>query len=211
MRVLVIGATGTIGSTLCCALKSHHEVIPVARRSAISADLGDLVSLSALFTTQLNIDAVVSCAAHVPMAPLVNMTLSEVRAAVDAKLFGQVELVRQAAGHLNGGGSITLTSGAFSGPAPQTALGALTNAGLEAFAAAAATEMERGIRLNVVSPGWIAETLDKLGRDTRQGVPVTEVVACYLRSIDGDFTGRVLRPTRPRSLKTPDSGFGAVC
>ncbi|MEQ9607270.1 MAG: hypothetical protein RLN99_06345 [Kiloniellaceae bacterium] len=34
MRIRVIGATRTIGNSLCCTLDSHHEVIRVARTGA---------------------------------------------------------------------------------------------------------------------------------------------------------------------------------
>jgi NAD(P)-dependent dehydrogenase (short-subunit alcohol dehydrogenase family) len=126
------------------------------------------------------------------------MTPDTARQMVAAKLFGQVELVRLAAVHLNANGSITLTSGSFQSPTLHSAMGAMANAGLEAFVQAAALEMERGLRLNAVSPGWIAETLVKLGRDATEGAPVSDVVDCYLQAIDGSFSGRVLQPA-PRN------------
>jgi NAD(P)-dependent dehydrogenase (short-subunit alcohol dehydrogenase family) len=63
-----------------------------------------------------------------------------------------VSLTRQALAHLNDRGSITLTSGKIPALSGGTA-GALANRGLQAFVRAAALEMPRSIRINVVCPG----------------------------------------------------------
>ena len=42
MRILVIGATGTIGRAVAAALSSGNEIVPVSRQStAITVDLAD--------------------------------------------------------------------------------------------------------------------------------------------------------------------------
>ena len=51
-------------------------------------------------------------------------------------------------------------------------------------------EVVLGRRLNVVSPGWVRETLAALGGDG--GVPASEVAEVYLDAVEGTMTGRTL-------------------
>ncbi|WP_067450777.1 short chain dehydrogenase [Actinomadura macra] len=194
MKIVVIGATGTIGTAVVGLLGKMHEVVQVSRKGPVRVDLADPASIDALFTTVRDINAVVCCAASVALAPLDSDT--DVAAGLQGKLLGQVHLVRQALNHLRDGGSITLTSGVFDRPMRGASFGALTNAGLEAFVRAAAIEMPRGLRVNVVSPGWVAETLDILGRDAADGTPAADVALAYAEAVEGSAQGRTLSPKR---------------
>jgi NAD(P)-dependent dehydrogenase (short-subunit alcohol dehydrogenase family) len=160
VKVVVVGATCTIGSRVADALEAGHEVIRASRRGEPRVDLADPGSIAALFASVNEIDAVVCCAASAPLTPLKDPAFMS---SMQSKLFGQVELVRQAIEHLRDGGSITLTSGRLPEATPGSAGGALVNAGLEAFVRAAAVDTPREIRLNAVSPGWVRETLADLG------------------------------------------------
>ncbi|MER6186917.1 hypothetical protein [Streptomyces sp. NPDC001652] len=113
---------------------------------------------------------------------------------LQGKLMGQVVLLRWALHHLRDGGSVTLTSGVFHEPTPGGSFGALVNVGLEAFVQAAAIEMPRLLRVNVVSPWWVTETLEKLGMDTRGGTPLSDVAHAYVQAVTGDMRGQILRP-----------------
>ena len=66
--------------------------------------------------------------------------------------------------------------------------------GLESFVQAALPELPQGLRLNVVSPGWIRETLIKLRMNPDPGTPVAVVAETYLKAIEGTMNGQVLRP-----------------
>ena len=66
------------------------------------------------------------------------------------------------------------------------------NAAVEGFVRAAAIEVGRGVRVNAVSPGWVAETLSAMGRDPSPGLPAAQVAERYLRLIDSDANGTVL-------------------
>ncbi len=96
--------------------------------------------------------------------------------------------------HLRDGGSITLTGGTFSAPLPGGSLGALVNAGLEGFVRNAAAELPRGLRINVISPGWIRETLESMGADSADGTPVSEVAHAYVEAVEGTAQGQTIRP-----------------
>jgi NAD(P)-dependent dehydrogenase (short-subunit alcohol dehydrogenase family) len=203
MKILVIGATGTIGSAVADRLAARHEVVRAARRGPVRVDLEDPASIDALFAEVGRVDAVVCCAASGGLTPLDAPSDGDFWSGVQGKLVGQVNLVRHALAHLRDGGSVTLTSGRFAEPVPGSALGYLVNAGLEAFVHAAATEMPRGVRLNTVSPGWVRETLLSRGMDPAAGVPVADVVRVYVDVVEGDSHGRTLTASALRRRSTP--------
>ncbi|RKN43199.1 short chain dehydrogenase [Streptomyces hoynatensis] len=197
MKTLVIGATGVIGRAVSAALEeAGHEVVRASRRGGVRVDIADPDSVAALLASLPGLGAVVCCAASGNLTRLTEGTDAEYLTGLEGKLLGQVRLVRQAIGHLGTGGSITLTGGVFEEPTPGGSFGALVNAGLEAFAAAAAVDLPDGPRVNVVSPGWVSETLEAMGRDGAAGTPARDVARAYLAAVTGTYTGRVLRPTR---------------
>ena len=111
------------------------------------------------------------------------------------KLMGQVNLVRYGHPRVADGGSFTLTSGVLAHhPMVGSAAISLVNAGIEGFARAAAIELPRGIRINVVSPPWVTETLQAMGMPTAHGLPSDRVALAYRASVEGDMTGEVLDP-----------------
>jgi NAD(P)-dependent dehydrogenase (short-subunit alcohol dehydrogenase family) len=189
MKVIVIGATGTIGRAVIGQLRGAHEVVPASRRAEPRVDLADPGSIGRLFEEVSDADAVVCCAASAPLGPL-----SEVLDAIRPKLLGQVAVAVNAAARLRTGGSITLTTGSLPEGTPESAGGALVNAGLEAFVRAAAPDLDRGLRINAVSPGWVAETLTALGMDPADGMPADEVARLYVEAVEGAMQGQILRP-----------------
>jgi len=191
MRIVVIGAGGTIGSAVVAALEPRHEVVRASRAGSPSVDLEDPASIAALLAAAGPVDAVVCCAASAPMAPI-DAPDDEFLRGLRGKLLGQVALLRRALPHLRDGGSVTLTAGTFDPPMAGAAFGALVNAGLEAFVRAAALELPRSLRVNAVSPGWVRETLRAMGRDG--GTPAAEVARAYVEAVEGTLTGRVLVP-----------------
>jgi NAD(P)-dependent dehydrogenase (short-subunit alcohol dehydrogenase family) len=194
MKVLVIGATGTVGSAATRALAASHQVVEASRRGPVKVDLEDPASLDALFAELTDLDAVVCCAANGPLVDFASVTDDELAAGARGKLLGQVALARRAVRHLRDGGSITLTGGTFSAPLPGGSLGALINSGLEGFVRNAAAELPRGLRLNLVSPGWIKETLEGMGQDGSAGTPVSEVARAYVEAVEGTAQGQIVRP-----------------
>jgi NAD(P)-dependent dehydrogenase (short-subunit alcohol dehydrogenase family) len=74
------------------------------------------------------------------------------------------------------------------------AVGALVNAGLDAFVRAVAPEMPRGIRVNAVSPGWVREGLEQLGMDAADGTPAAAVARAYVDAVEGTASGEAIRP-----------------
>ena len=194
MKIVVVGATGTIGAAVVAALESRHEVVGVSRRSDPPVDLGEPSTVAALFAAVRDIDAIISCGANAPLRSFTESSDEEFQASIHAKLYGQIDLIRQAARHLLDDGSVTVTSGAIPAGLAGSAGGALVNAGLEAFVGAVAMELPRGIRVNAVSPGWVKESLEQLGMDSGGGTPVATVVRSYLEALEGTAHGVTLRP-----------------
>lgn len=196
MRILVIGGTGTIGTAVVHLLRERHDVIVAARRAAAeSVDITDAASIRALFGRVGPLDAVVSVAGGAAWGPLATLDDDQFAASLGDKLMGQVNVARAALadGAVRPGGSVTLTSGVLAQqPMTGSAAVSLVNAGLEGFVRAAALEAPNGIRVNVVSPGWVRETLAAMGRDPAPGVPAASVARVYAVAVEGSGTGAVL-------------------
>jgi NAD(P)-dependent dehydrogenase (short-subunit alcohol dehydrogenase family) len=198
MRILVIGATGTIGRPLAKLLGQRHEVVPAsATKSALTADIANADSLQTLFQKVGPVDAIVCVAGKAKMAPLAQLSAADFQFCLENKLMGQVNVVRLGMPHVRDGGSICVTSGVLSHtPMPGSAAISLVNAGLEGFIRAAALEAPRGIRLNVVSPPWVTETLQAYKMDVPGGRSALEVAGLYVEAIEGRAQGATLEFSR---------------
>lgn len=141
-------------------------------------------------------DAIVCAAGSAGFKPLASLSDDDFAMSLKSKLMGQVNVVRIGSRYILPGGSITITSGTLAQePIPGGAAISLVNAGLEGFARAAALELESSrIRVNVVSPPWVTETLVANNMDPSIGVPGADVAKGYLESVEGSFTGRVIHP-----------------
>jgi NAD(P)-dependent dehydrogenase (short-subunit alcohol dehydrogenase family) len=194
MKVIVNGATGTIGRAVVQTIESRHEVIPVSfSKSVIKVDIADKSAIAAMFAATGPVDAVISAAGLAKFGPLDALTDADFALCINNKLMGQVNLVRSGLQHVKDNGSFTLTSGILSRrPMKGSSAISLVNSALEGFVRAAALEMPRSIRINVVSPNWVTDTLKAFGMDPSAGTPV-EVVACaYGKALEGTMSGEVI-------------------
>jgi NAD(P)-dependent dehydrogenase (short-subunit alcohol dehydrogenase family) len=198
MKIVVIGATGTIGTAVADALaKRGHEVIRASRKSPVRVDIEDSTTVKALFDGMKDVDAVVSCAGGAGWGPLGTLTDDDFALSLRYKLMGQVNVIRLAKDKVKDGGSITVTSGILATkPMPGSAAVSLVNAGLEGFVRAAGLEMPRGVRVNVVSPRWVKETLRARKMDDSNGLAAAEVAKAYVAAVEGQANGQVLEATR---------------
>jgi NAD(P)-dependent dehydrogenase (short-subunit alcohol dehydrogenase family) len=197
MKIIVIGATGTIGKPVVSALQARHEVVKVGSKSGDhQVDIKDSGSIRKLFEKTGRFDALVSCVGHVHFGDFAKLTENEVMTSVKDKLMGQVNLVLIGRDHANDSGSFTLTSGVLShDPIRRGACASLVNGAIDCFVRAAAIELPRGLRINVVSPGLLDESAAAYedyfrGHET---VPGKRVANAYVKSIEGRLTGQVLQ------------------
>jgi len=198
MRILIVVATGTIGQAVVAALQGRNDLILASRsKSHERVDLADPESIRSLYKRVARVDAVVSVAGEAAWKPLAELTDKDFAFSVGSKLMGQVNLVRYGIESVADGGSFTLTSGILATrPTSGGAAISLVNAGVDGFTRAAALELPRGIRINVVSPPWVAETLTAMGRDPSGGLPAADVARSYVDSVEGKQTGAVITPKR---------------
>ncbi len=195
MRIIVIGATGTIGRGVAKLLASNdHEVIEVGfRTGAFHVDIASKASINKLFQDVGCFDAVVCAAGLAKFGGLDELTDDDYTLALTNKLMGQVNLVRLGRSYINDNGSFTLTSGVLSHkPIPGSSSISMANAGIEGFVRAAALEMQRGLRVNAVSPVWVKETMEAMGMDSSGGMPAEKVAFAYKESVAGQRNGEVL-------------------
>lgn len=197
MRILVIGATGTIGKEVVRALADGNEIVQVTRNSTpASVDLGDPKSIRAMYAKVGRVDAVVSAAgATARRKPLEELTDDDFAYSIANKLMGQVNLVRYGVESVADGGSFTLTSGVLGrNPTPGSETISLVNLGLEGFARAAALDLPRSIRVNVVSPPWIDETIMEYGLTGLSGLSAAVVARAYAEAVTTSASGTVIEP-----------------
>ncbi|MFL9627664.1 short chain dehydrogenase [Aeromonas jandaei] len=197
MKIVIVGASGTIGSAVSELLAKDHQVIRVGHSQGdATVDMRDPASIKALFAGLGQFDALVVASGNVAFNALTEMTDEQWQVGLQSKLMGQINLTRAAIPHLSDKGSITLISGILSEEPINWGVSATTiNGAVEHFVKAAACELPRGLRINVVSPTVLAESMDKYA-DFFPGfvpVPAAKVAQAYKKSVLGIQTGQVFK------------------
>ena len=170
-----------------------HEISMAG--STVRVDISDVESIRAMYREVGTVDAVISAAGSTRRKPLRELTDDDFAYSIAHKLMGQVNLVRYGIEHVADNGSFTLTSGVLGRePILGSEAISLVNLGLEGFARAAALELPRGLRVNVVSPPWVEETLREYRMEGFRGLPAATVAQAYVRALTSDANGEVLEP-----------------
>jgi NAD(P)-dependent dehydrogenase (short-subunit alcohol dehydrogenase family) len=196
MRILLVGATGLLGTAVHEVLvERKHDVVTVARTGGdLQYDVTDPAQVADLYQTVGQVDAVASAAGPVPFKPFGELTMEDYQAGLTGKVLSQVALVREGLAHVTE--SFTLITGVLARePIVTGAAASLVNGAVEAFVRAAAIEIAPQ-RINAVSPTVFTEALDTYG-DYFPGmkpVPLADVAQAYVRSIEGRQTGQVYVP-----------------
>jgi len=197
MKVIVIGATGTLGSAVVKELSPRYEIIKVGKSSGdFQVDMTDEKSIRDFFKHVGSFDALVSTVGNVHFGAFEEMTPDLYQVGLKDKLMGQVNLVLLGREYINDKGSFTLTSGILAhDPIRFGTSASMVNGAIESFVQAAAIEMQRGIRINAVSPTVIVESLPQFAPYFRGFEPVTALRAAhaYSKSVEGLQTGKVYR------------------
>lgn len=183
MKILIIGANGHIGKIITPILEQRHKVTTAGRNSGeVSVDISSIASLENLFAQIGAIDAIVCAAGDSVTGDLFSMTDEKYFVGLQQKLLAQINLVIVGLKHMNDSGSFTLISGKMGeNPAKGSSGKAVTNGAVNSFVIAAALEMPRGIRINVISPSKITD------------ITAENLIKGYLKSIETSVNGEIIR------------------
>lgn len=197
MKIIVIGASGTVGRAVAQELSQRHEVIHVGRTQGdYQVDITSQQSVESLFEKTGRVDAIVSATGNLFFGPLATMTDGDFNQGLQDKLLGQIRLALTGQHYLNDGGSITLISRIVAHePIAQGVNATTVNAGLEGFVRAAACELPRGIRINLISPTVLTESAAAYDGffPGFASVPAASVAQAYRRSVEGIQSGRIYK------------------
>jgi NAD(P)-dependent dehydrogenase (short-subunit alcohol dehydrogenase family) len=196
MKIIIIGATGTIGRVVTEELSKRHEIIKASRtKGEVQVDIQSPKSIEAMYKRIGKFDAVVSASGQGHFGPLKTATDKDFRKGVDSKLMGQVNLVLIGQHRINAKGSFTLTSGILGeDPVLRGSNLSMINGGINSFVIAAAIELQNDVRVNAVSPGVVEDSPEHFPLfPGHVPVPMDNVVAAYVRSVEGALTGKIIK------------------
>jgi NAD(P)-dependent dehydrogenase (short-subunit alcohol dehydrogenase family) len=196
MRILHVGATGTVGDAVRKALLERgHEVLAAHRSSdEHPVDFTDPDSIDRLLDGIGELDALVSTAGTTPIKAWDDITPEDWSAGMNSKFLGQVQLVQQATRTVRAGGSFTVITGILGRePIRNGSIAAAANGALEAWVRASAGELWGRYRVNAVSPTVLSESREKYSA-AMPGYPVVDSVLvgqAFVRSVESMETGKI--------------------
>ncbi|MGB0834378.1 MAG: short chain dehydrogenase [Psychrobium sp.] len=192
-KVLVIGATGLLGSAIVEQLSGQANLVTAARSGAdYQVDITNKNSLAKLFKAVGKVDAIICTAGIAHFKALTEMDDQDWQFAISNKMMGQINIVREGADYINEGGSIVLTTGTLAQtPIPGSSIVSAVNAAVEGAIRAFSLELEH-LRINAVSPGWISETLSAMNMDPAQGIPAKKIATTYIATIEASNSGDIV-------------------
>lgn len=197
MKILLIGGTGTIGTKVAERLDADNELIIAGSSSGnIQVDITNPTSIQKLFEETGSIDAVIVTAGSAPVKPLADSTNEDFLEGVQSKMMGQINVALTAMNYLNEGGSVTLTSGILShDPIPQGTILSTINGAVNGFVTGAYGEfLQKGFRINAVSPALVEDSADALGDFFPGHTPakMEHVADGYEKSLKTLITGQII-------------------
>ncbi|HYJ89670.1 MAG TPA: short chain dehydrogenase [Pyrinomonadaceae bacterium] len=197
MKILLIGASGTIGRRIYETVSKKHEVIRASRTGQdVEVDITSSESIEAMYKAVRNLDAVICAAGPAKFGAFAELSEDDFYTGIRGKMMGQINMVRIGQNYLNDGGSFTLTTGILAEePVVGSTALALVNGALNSFVIAAALELPRGLRINVVCPTVVEDSTDNYADIFPGYAPATmdRVVGAYVRSVESKNTGRIFK------------------
>ena len=195
-KIIIVGASGTMGKHLVNAWEKDHEIIRAGSKSGdILVDITSPESIESLFKQVGSFDDLVCLAGPSYVGPWKNMTENEFRKGLEGKLMGQINLVLIGRNYINPKGSFTLIAGGLTyEPQLNFSNASAANGAIEAFTRAAAIELENGIRINAVSPTVIENSPQYFPYFPGE-IPVTmkQLEYGFQKSVFGANTGQLIR------------------
>lgn len=197
MKIIIVGASGTMGKHLTSVFQKDHQVITAASKGCdIQVDITSPISIEDMYKQVGAFDALISTAGPTFVGPWAKLTDKEFRKGVDGKMMGQINLVLIGQHYINSKGSFTLITGALTHePQLNFANASAANGAVEGFVRAAAIELGNGIRINAVSP-TVIENSPQYFPFFPGDIPVTmqQLEYGFRKSVLGANTGQIIKP-----------------
>jgi len=196
MKIIIVGASGTMGKHLAGAFEKEHEIVRASSTSGdVRVDITSPDSIEDMYRAVGDFDALVCTAGPTYVGPWKDMTHKEFRKGIEGKLFGQINLVLTGQHYIRRGGSFTLITGALAqDPVLNFSNASAANGAVEGFVRAAAIELGGGMRINAVSPGVIEDSPQYFPFFPGE-IPVSmkRLEYGFRKSVFGGGTGQVIR------------------
>lgn len=197
MKIVIVGAAGTMGTYLSKAFGNEHEVIRVDYKNGdVTVDITSPDEIEKMYKQIGSFDALICTAGPTHVGPWHTLDNITFRKGVEGKMMGQINLVLIGQHYIKPKGSFTLITGALTHePQRNFANASAANAGVEGFVRAAAIELENGIRINAVSP-TVIENSPQYFPFFPGDIPVTmkQLEYGFRKSVFGAGTGQVIKP-----------------
>jgi NAD(P)-dependent dehydrogenase (short-subunit alcohol dehydrogenase family) len=197
MKIIIVGATGTMGTYLSSAFENEHEIIKVATEGGdFQVDITSPEAIEKFFQAVGPFDALISTAGPTFVGPWKKLDDTTFRKGVDGKMMGQINLVLIGQHYINPKGSFTLITGALTEePQINFANASAANGAVEGFVRGAAIELENGIRINAVSPTVIENSPHYFPYFPGE-IPTTmkQLEFMFRKSVFGASTGHIIKP-----------------
>ena len=197
MKIIIVGATGTMGTYLSSAFENEHEIIRAASEGGdFQVDITSPEAIEKFFQTVGPFDALISTAGPTFVGPWKKLNDETFRKGVEGKMMGQINLVLIGQHYINPKGSFTLITGALTEePQINFANASAANGAVEGFVRGAAIELENGIRINAVSPTVIENSPHYFPYFPGE-IPTTmkQLEFMFRKSVFGASTGHVIKP-----------------
>jgi NAD(P)-dependent dehydrogenase (short-subunit alcohol dehydrogenase family) len=192
MKIIVLGASGRVGQEVVKALSPKHEVIRVGRSQGdLRADYTDKSSVLKMFEDVGDFDGlIVTVGGDSVFKHFRDLEDADFMLGFERKFLAQINLVKEGYKFIRDGGSFTLSSGFLSHyPNKNSAATGPFNAAVDAYVHGVAPHLERGVRLNVVSPAPVVEP-ERIGVGL---ISAEDSAQAYVESVTGSFTGQILK------------------
>jgi len=198
MKIVIVGASGTMGQHLANVLENeNHEVIRASRSSEeIQVDTTSTQSIEEMFAKIGAFDALITTAGETFVGPWKNLNDQTFKKGIEGKMMGQINLVLIGQHYINPKGSFTLITGALTHePQINFANASAANGAVEGFVRAAAIELSNGIRINAVSPTVIESSPHYFPYFPGE-IPTTmkQLEFGFKKSLFGAVTGHIIKP-----------------
>lgn len=197
MKIIIVGASGTMGTYLSKVFQKEHEIVRADRNNTdVKVDITSASSIENMFRTVGSFDALISTAGPTYVGPWKNLTDETFRNGMEGKMMGQINLVLIGQHFINPNGSFTLITGALTHePQKNFANASAANGAVEGFVRAAAIELENGIRINAVSPTVIENSPQYFPYFPGEMPTTMQALEFgFRKSVFGAGTGQVIKP-----------------